>query len=332
MKTINLFKISEVLASLFSILFSMSLIKELKAVGSEWYVFYTATCFLILFVIFIEVMKVRELKKKFRGEQNSLMFLIFTFTISLGLSVLGVWLWTDKTYELSEQNLKAKQEQVNTISSTYSQKIDSIQSIDITASIQYKDLKKARLYYQYIRTEDEVEKQVNRKKVAELSDAINDLNLSSAKSKQESISLMKERMNIAIEQVNESYNGNKEKESRNNTISWIFFIIVAITEFIIVIIQKEQANPDINRINEESKLMVNTVTYLSLKNKKGKFDINDFKYSPFIKGIEDWDRVKKLYNLLLEVGITTMSIDGSVFEENPVDRVKAYYKTIKSLY
>lgn len=332
MKTINLFKISEVLASTFSILFSMSLIKELKAVGSEWYVFYTATCFLVLFVIFIEVMKVRELKKKFRGEQNSLMFLIFTFTISLGLSVLGVWLWTDKTYELSEQNLKAKQEQVNTISSTYSQKIDSIQSIDITASVQYKDLKKARLYYQYIRTEDEAEKQVNRKKVAELSDAINDLNLSSAKSKQESISLMKERMNLAIEQVNESYNGNKEKETRNNTISWIFFIIVAITEFIIVIIQKEQANPDINRINEESKLMVNTVTYLSLKNKKGKFDINDFKYSPFIKGIEDWDRVKKLYNLLLEVGVTTMSIDGSVFEENPVDRVKSYYKTIKSLY
>jgi hypothetical protein len=277
-------------------------------------------------------MKVRELKKKFRGEQNSFMFLIFTFTISLGLSVLGVWLWTDKTYELNEQNLKSKQEQINTISSLYSSKIDSIQSLDITASVQYKDLKKARLYYQYNRASDSVDRSMNKRKIAEISDAINDLNLSSAKSKQESISLVKERMNMAIEQVNESYNGNKAKEARNNTISWIFFVIVAITEFIIVIIQKEQANPDINRINEESKLMVNTVIYLSLKNKKGKFDINDFKYSPFIKGIEDWDRIKKLYNLLMEIGVISSSVEGSVFEENPVERVKVYYKTIKSLY
>lgn len=84
-------KLSALVASIFSVLFSLSIVLELANIVNGIVLIFL-TIFTVLFLITNERIKVQQLKNVYKGSKKSILPFMVTFVISIVLSSIGIYL------------------------------------------------------------------------------------------------------------------------------------------------------------------------------------------------------------------------------------------------
>ena len=139
----NLFvNIAAKIASVFSILFAMSIVYELRNHVDLWLLI-MLSIFISFFLIVNEVIKVRSIKAMYNNKLKSLLTFFFTFILSLSLSTIGIYLWVNKTDNINSESLISKAVESNDLKSYYRMQIDSIRNNKFESTEEYNDLNKS---------------------------------------------------------------------------------------------------------------------------------------------------------------------------------------------
>ena len=304
-------KVFALIASFFSIFFAMSIVLELANIV-QGYVLIFLAIFICLFLLFNEWVKIKSLRNLFLINNKSLFTFILTFILSIGLSGIGVYFWTNKSADITDNNNIEKIEKIKEVNNEFLIKISEVQNKSFEQTTEYKSLFDDLTYWQKRRAADLQEREYIRKQIAGIQSRIDQGRKTFNSAKDQAISQYNTLKDSEIEVINSDYSKTKNKANRNNFVSYIFFSLIIITEFAIIILNKNLAEKQ-KKINEfvsgkdakmfiiGSKLL--TSLYLS-KSKDQKVTINTAKYSVVNNdNVLDWDEIKKLYNLYISLGI-----------------------------
>lgn len=315
--------------SVFSILSSLSLIGEINKVGVEWYIALFLTVFLVVFILFNEYIKIKELRLKFNNStQHNFFMLLVTFTISLSTSTMGIYLWTDKTQEINSSMITEQTSAADSITALYNSRINSLYTSNFSDTPEGKSLESSLSYWKSRKAANSEDLQSIRLNVSRIeqqrSGAIEQFNVS----RKQAEDRLKQEMNTKISSLNSISTVKQGKMSRNNRITFIFMVLVLITEFMIVFSQKELCNPNQTKISKEYYRVVRLITNLSLRGFMNRpVDINEVKFSEFMREYE-WDEVKRIFNLLIEIGVIDQHKSLS---PDCISKVQNYYKQMLKL-
>lgn len=333
MKTL-LIKLSAIIFSIFSIIFSLSIVKELSKTV-EGYVFIFLAIFIVAFLITNETFKVRELARRFQKRRSSLFLIIFTFIISFSLSSMGIYFWTNKTQELSNQIAEDRQVETLDINNTYRSLIDSAASLLVTSLPEYnkvgKDISYLKWKYYSDTTLTETGRPEMMSSIISLQSKQTEIADKHSLQVDEKIGRLEEEKQIHLSGIDAKFNTTTTTKDKNNTISIIFLCMVAITEFMIVIIQRELARATSDNFQNSAQykreLAIIEELY-DLDKVDEKVGINDIKYSVYARahGIE-WDTIKQIYNLYMYVSI----IRNGYLQKNGDKILTGYYKQMEEI-
>lgn len=315
--------------SIFSILSSFSLIGEIDKVGVDWYISLFLTVFLIVFILFNEYTKVKELKLKFNKSVNhSFFMLLITFTISLSTSTVGIYLWTDKTQEISSSLVAEQSSACDSIITLYNQRITTLYSTDFSNTQEGKSLESSLSYWKSRKAASSEDLQSIRLNVSRIEQQRAASLEQFSTDRRQAEDRLKQEMNTKLAGISGISTVKQDKLTRNNRITFIFLVLVLITEFMIVFSQKELCNPSQTRMSKEHYRVFRLVTSLQFRGFTSRpVDINEVKFSEFMKEYE-WEEVKRIFNLLIEIGVIdqhrALSTDCTV-------KVTNYYKQMLKL-
>jgi len=329
----NFYKLTALLASIFSVIFSLSIIKELFN-SVPLVVLILMSVFLVLFVIYNEVSKVRELQKYYKKRKHNVLAIAVTFIISLFLSGVGIYFYSNNSLDTEIALNNDLKEQKLSIERKYQFQLDSLNNVPISSP-------------EYIKLVDDIDFWRNRKSDSkeqrqEILSNIKELEL-----KRENLyNTIKKDRSLIYERIltlksNEldllltQNTGKEKKQDRSNFISWVFVLMVIVTEFIILNVQRQIAN----FYTPEQVMLLNIVKNCEYRNLKG-IDINEFKFSTFNKNKQkfldqthtdaDWKETKKAYNLLKELNIIK-GLDGDFVTQKSSQFLTSYFNKINKL-
>lgn len=318
------------LFSVFSILSSFSLIREIKRLEAEWYVILFLTLFLLLFVVFIEYVKVIEVRRKFfQSTRSNLIMLLFTFTISIGTSGIGIWFWTDQTHQINQKMTEKKINSQNAIESKYTRQIDSIYTLSVTNTPEHHNLSKTLSYWQSRKAIDSIDLRLIRESIVRADKQIARLCDNFTILKQSKVDRILNSQSIRMGEVILISDNEVKRINRNSVVTFIFLILILIIEFLIIMVHKELCNPEVNRTKNEYWNVKRLIIHLQLRGfDSSAVDINEVKYSTFMQEY-DFDKVKKIYNLLIDI----KSIDKNTqfLTSNCESQLDNYYKSMIKL-
>ena len=314
MKTL-LTKLSAILFSIFSVIFSLSIVKELSKT-IEGYVFIFLAIFIVVFLIVNESLKVKYLARRFLKKSSSLFLIIFTFVISFSLSSMGIYFWTNKTQEISNQIAEDKQAETLEINNTYRHLIDSVASLPVTISPEYikvgKDISYLKWKYYSDTTLTEASKSEMMSSIISLQSKRTEIADKYSLSSEQRIDRLEEEKQIQLSGIDAKFTTTTTAKDKNNLVSIIFLCMVAITEFMIVIIQRELAHTKTDKFQNslayKRELAILEELY-NLDKLDSKVEINDIKYSVYARahGIE-WENIKQVYNLYIYASILSLFV------------------------
>jgi hypothetical protein len=328
-KMIN--KISSITASLFSIIFSMSIIKEAMHFIQEWYIVVLLIVFIILFLVFNEYRKVIELRNKFLKKGSSLFIIILTFMVSFCLSGIGIYLWTNKTLENEVQNDKIIVSERLDIENRYNALIDSVNALDISKNSEYIQIKADIDYWKSRSAATLEERTYIREQTEKVQQDMSHLYTIFNQDKENNAVRYEKLKQVELSTVETNFNNNKKFISRANKISFIFFMMVVITELIIILLAKEFAN-QIKSIENLSKSKLQAtflqqyraITEILLR--KDKIEFNDVLYSPYFKFSKEEEKhtkeVRSIYYLFGDLKILEVPLKSAQ------NILKNYYETL----
>jgi hypothetical protein len=320
----RLYKITAVIASVFSVLFSLSILIELQKFVDR-YVFLMSGVFLVLFVIYNEISKVWELQKWFRKQKSSMTALITTIVISFGMSLIGILFWINSTYDNEIKLSNHVAEKITDIDKKYQVLIDSVSKITLP---EYEQILLDLKFWKERRSDskeqrDEILKNIRflESKKIELSKSIDE-----NRSLQKTVLISAKNNELSLLNTQEKNEG--KKMNKNNLLSWIFFTMVLISEIIIVNIQKQI----VNMFDDNQRAIINVLKDCELRNLES-ISINEFKFNRFNKYVKSyhdhshnndmWEETKKDYNILVEVGI--IDNQGKVVKKNGSRMIESYF-------
>lgn len=313
------------IASLFSILFSMSIVLELKG-NVESTVAIGLAIFTTLFLILNEKYKVNHIQNLSKNLSfGSFMGFIATLTVSILLSCIGGYLWTNKNLSAKininngiaqkEYNIKAK----------YQSMIDSVSDDSFYASNEYSILNDNLQYWKNRKPANIQERKQIRDRISQIESEIlikeNSFNQRIENKKDEILNIQKAELNsISIASTNKLLS-----LQRIEYISYIIVILILIVEIVIIalnydlakeykIIDSIKNSKQANEFKIARKILMNL--YL-MKNDDGRVFINNVKHSPIFDSLkwndsDIWDFTKKTFNQLLSLGILTEKKDRIV--------------------
>lgn len=328
--TVN--SIASVIASFFAAVFSLSILREVKI--EEPGVFILLLVFTILFLSYNEYIKVGELRKKFSGKGGSITLIIITFLISIVLSGIGIYLWTNKTLESSIANDKILYSSTLSVENKFNRLIDSVSNISITNDPEYKRLKTDLSYWKYRNAADIEERTQIRERVKKIEEDLNQLSTSFKKEKENTILRYQNLKKVEIDNINSSFKNENKYISRNNNLSLIFFIIVLITKFVIILLAKEHASIEKKKNNilesEVTKRFVSQYKFVTdILSRKDKITFDDVVFSSHFKFSKDPDKknkeVKNIYYFLCDIKAS----EAPLHEAQA--KLKNYYENIINL-
>ena len=235
--TIN--QIASVIASFFAAVFSLSILKEAQRQIDEPYVFILLVIFTVLFLGYNEYVKVTELRKKFSNRGGSITLIIVTFLISITLSGIGIYLWTNKSLQSETTNDKNLSKSSLVIESRYNHLIDSIQSLSIEKEPEYQRLKSDVRYWKLRSPADLDERTQIRDRIKNIETDLKAFYSSFEQHKDNAIKRYADLKRSEINDISVSFNTENRFISRGNDLSLIFFIVVLITKFVIILLAKE---------------------------------------------------------------------------------------------
>jgi hypothetical protein len=332
MKTL---KIQSLTASLFSVIFSLSIAKQLIGIVSGW-ILILLIIFVTLFLLYNEDRKIKELRRQARGRNFNWVTIIFTLFISISMSSIGIYLWTNQTFLKTISNDEKQQVSISLIESDYNVKIDQLRSSSINTE-EYLQVQKDIEWWKGRRPADLIERAARNNQIAILQERLSDILFSYSEQKNNQLTLLENEKNQKIIEVTTSYNSVSKKLSFDNYISFIFIFLVLVTEFIIINIQRE-----IGRYYNETDSVELKIIRDLLNQGMSEITIDDIKYSKFNKFEGDSDKVfkqcKKLFNLLLTLEILVDKVDGEkgikakfIEKKKAVKKLRNYYFKLNNL-
>jgi hypothetical protein len=321
--------VAAVTASVFSIVFSLSLIKEISSQENNPILLAVLISFTILFLIYIEVIKVKEMRNYFSGARYNVFILSSTLIISIGLSCLGIFLWLDKTNE-NNQVLKIDHtNKVNTIIQSSTNSIDSLLSIDFSNSVEYKSIKNELDYWKKKSSNNIKERELIRSRVYDIQHKLDAARDNFEKIRNRRIDLLESSMNKKIDGELKFNEVKLEQTKRYNFITIVFFVMILLTELIIIYIAKEtgEYRRKISQIKEEQNSRLRILTEILLR--KQDIVIGDIANSPFIPELEGdlkWEYVNKVNSLFSQLKLSGMNMYDAQSTLNN------YYNKLISIY
>lgn len=331
-QTVNNF--TSITASFFSAIFSLSILFEAKKQIDEPFVFYLLFVFTILFLWYNESVKVSELRKKLSGKGGSIVLIIVTFFISISLSGIGIYLWTNKSLQNETINDKQLSQSSLSIESKYNILIDSIQSLSIINEPEYQRLKSDIKYWKNRAAFDLNERSQIRERIRNIESDLTSFSTSFEKKKENSILRFENQKQAEIKDVSTTFHNETKFISRSNSLSLIFFFVVLITKFVIILLAKEHATIEkrklsilksetASRFTSQYKFITDTLS------RKDKIEFDDVVFSPYFKFSKDEKKrtkeVKNIYYLFGDLKINNAPV------KEAQEKLKNYYENIINL-
>ena len=310
-----LIKLPAFIASFFSVLFSLSIVFELKNIV-DGFVLGFLIVFTVLFLILNEKIKVKEIKQFYAGKKMALLPFSITFAISLILSSIGIYFWTNKSFKQEQSLNKNTIENISSIKANYSNKKDSILSLSFEDTKQYTGLENDLNFWKKKSAATLTERNEIREHIRNIELRINNnRNIFNQKNKSK-IALIDQQMNNEISFINENKQSSKNLIEHNNYISYIFLVMILITEIGIIILNKDVAKLQIEiasvaNTDQGEKYMIARKLLQSLylaKNQHNMVNMFHALYSPALNKItwtdeKKYKQVKNVYNIFINLKI-----------------------------
>jgi hypothetical protein len=297
--------------SFFSVLFSLSIIRELSSLGIESYLVIVFGIFLAILIIANEVIKVNRLILVFSNNKSTENIVIGSLTVILSIvvSLYGIYKFLDKT-EVNKNNITIQSNEViNDTTNYFTTKIKEVESSLISDVEPFKS--KYNIYLnqlnQYNSDRDNYKnstlnntnlrayyKEIN-EKIDLLNDNIIKLNSEFDVYKTQEVTKLKtELSNIITELENNNTEFESNFNNKNNIIIILFMFFTLLTEFGIVFVSNKIS--DVNLENLRVKEHNDTI----IKNK-----ISHIKNTREFKEFE-------LYKNIIERLLTVKSVNSSI--------------------
>jgi hypothetical protein len=296
------------IANTFSVLFASTIVLELRGTV-ENYVLCILCSFVVLFLVWNEVTKVKEVRRFFKGIKNSIYPIIVTFVISISLASIGVYFFTNKSITITNDSTIQKSIEISEINNKYQLKKSDIQGIQFELSSEYDALNKELRYWKTRSALDIQERSEIRNKVAQIQTQIqNSMDMFNS-NKIVQINALNDLLQQEIQIVNNKYNRTISNTKKNNFITYIFLILIIITEISTILLNKKIAEKLVERDNFLNSKLVNEYLlarrfWIASYNVRSKstnmITLNKAKNS--IIGIK-FDTAKNFYNNFINIGI-----------------------------
>ncbi len=292
MKTL---KLQSLIASFFSIVFSLSIAKQLQGIVSGW-VLVLLYIFTILFLIYNEDRKIKEFRRLFYGKTHNIYTIVFTLVISILLSSVGIYLWTNKTLDVEANINNEREQKIMVIEQDYNKQIDNLRNSSINTE-EYFQIKKDIEWWKERRPANTEERNDIRQNIIFLQEKLNDVLSVHSKQKNNQIDLLLKQKQQKVYEISTISSGKEKKNVFNNYISFMFITLVFVTEFIIINLQKEIA-----RFYKETDSVEIRIIEDLLNRGMKRICLDDVVYSPFANNLT-FEQAKKLFNLLFSLDI-----------------------------
>lgn len=308
-------EIFALIASVFSVIFALSIVFELRNIVSGVVLVFLVV-FIVLFLILNEKLKVENVRKLYKGNKKGIIPFGVTFLISVTLSSIGIYLWTNNSMDAKIEVTESTISQEILIQKSHQNKIDGINATKFSDTDQYIELKESIAWWKNRRAANVDERaeirttiETKENELAEARDIFNT-------KKVNQIGEINKMMNVEILKLKTVSNNDLSMINFQDKISYIFLIMILITELAIVVLNKEMAETEIEKndiINtaQAKKFLLARKVLLSLYLTKGldnKTTITHALYSQPVEKMniskdKKWDSVKNLYNLFINLGI-----------------------------
>ena len=316
----NLFvNIAAKIASVFSILFAMSIVYELRNHVDSWLLI-MLSIFISFFLIVNEVIKVRSIKAMYNNKLKSLLTFLFTFILSLSLSTIGIYLWVNKTDNINSESLITKAVETNDLKSYYRMQIESIRNNEFEFSNQYKQLSEDLTFWRNRRAADVEERDKIRENIIRIENQIQTNRKEYNDNQNLSISNLENELQSKLDIVDVKFTNQSKEVNKNNFLTYILLTLIVVVEFAIIYLNYNIAKVDTefvqytnNDIVKKYKVGRKLLEGLFLTANRVVMDdnytelitnINKAKYS-YVNKLENlqWDDLIELYNLYIDLDI-----------------------------
>jgi hypothetical protein len=272
--------------SFFSVLFSLSIIRELNSLGIEFYLVIVFGIFLALLIIANEIIKINRLILFFSNNKSSENIIIGSITVILSIivSLYGIYKFLDKTEVNKDQIISESKNLITDTTKYYNTKIKEIESSKI---IDIEPFKSEYTIYsnqlnQYNSDRDNYKnssinnnnlrsyyKEINQK-IDEVNNNIIVLNDKFNKYKLDEVSKLKlELTNIVTELESSGNESQSNFNTKNNIIIFMFMFFTLITEFGIIFVSMKISNVNVQNLEikkHNDSIIKNKITHI--KNSK----------------------------------------------------------------
>lgn len=316
----NLFvNIAAKIASVFSILFAMSIVYELRNHVDLWLLI-MLSIFISFFLIVNEVIKVRSIKAMYNNKLKSLLTFLFTFILSLSLSTIGIYLWVNKTDNINSESLISKAVESNDLKSYYRMQIDSIRNNKFESTKEYNDLNKSLSFWKSRKATDLEERANIRENIIKIENQIQTNRKEYYDNQKLSISNLENELQSKLDIVDVKFTNQSKEVNKNNFLTYILLTLIIVVEFAIIYLNNNIAKVETefiqytnNDVVKKYKVGRKLLECLFLtSNRVVKDDnstelitnINKAKYS-HVNKLENlqWEDLIELYNLYIDLDI-----------------------------
>lgn len=316
----NLFvNIAAKIASVFSILFAMSIVYELRNHVDSWLLI-MLSIFISFFLIVNEVIKVRSIKAMYNNKLKSLLTFLFTFILSLSLSTIGIYLWVNKTDNINSESLITKAVESNDLKSDYRMQIESIRNNKFESTEEYNNLNKSLSFWKSRKAADLEERANIRENIIRIENQIQTNKKEYNNNQNLSISKLENELQSKLDIVDVKFTNQSKEVNKNNFLTYILLTLIIVVEFVIIYLNNNIAKVDAefvqytnNDIVKKYKVGRKLLESLFLTANRVVMDdnytelitnINKAKYS-YVNKLENlqWEDLIELYNLYIDLDI-----------------------------
>lgn len=316
----NLFvNIAAKIASVFSILFAMSIVYELRNHVDSWLLI-MLSIFISFFLIVNEVIKVRSIKAMYNNKLKSLLTFLFTFCLSLSLSVIGIYLWINKTDDINSESLINKTIETNNLKSEYRLKIESIRNNEFESTNQYKQLSEDLSFWRNRKANDVEERGYIRDNIVRIENQIQINRKEYNLNQNLLISNLENELQSKQDIIDVKFTNQSKEVNKNNFLTYILLTLIVVVEFVIIYLNNNIAkvdtefvqytNNDIVKKYKVGRKLLESLFLTSNRVDTGNgyteliTNINKAKYS-YVNKLENlqWDDLIELYNLYIDLDI-----------------------------
>lgn len=316
----NLFvNIAAKIASVFSILFAMSIVYELRNHVDSWLLI-MLSIFISFFLIVNEVIKVRSIKAMYNNKLKSLLTFLFTFILSLSLSTIGIYLWVNKTDNINSESLITKAVESNDLKSDYRMQIESIRSNKFESTEEYNNLNKSLSFWKSRKATDLEERANIRENIIRIENQIQTNRKEYNDNQNLSISNLENELQSKLDIVDVKFTNQSKEVNKNNFLTYILLTLIVVVEFAIIYLNNNIAkvetefvqytNNDIVKKYKVGRKLLESLFLTSNSVDTGSgyteliTNINKAKYS-YVNKLENlqWEDLIELYNLYIDLDI-----------------------------